>query len=215
MRTLICEGIGAFIVVEGWHLFLAVEVFSYRNPLESSQTWWTRHFLIEKIFINTHIFRNPLCAKIPFILGSKCVSQVFQHCSGVSWALVLYQPMDCGIVRPISWRSINLEFYPLQLPPHPIGPSLSSGRTCGVTIQDSRDDGSRFKIRELCPPLTGCPEAIMTHDTCHSSIGYYLRSKCRFVFHWILSHSSFLISLFFAETHCRSTSVVLVRDHSV
>ena len=28
MRTLICEGIGAFIVVEGWPLFLDVEVFS-------------------------------------------------------------------------------------------------------------------------------------------------------------------------------------------
>ena len=28
MRTSICEGIGAFIVVEGWHLFLGVEVFS-------------------------------------------------------------------------------------------------------------------------------------------------------------------------------------------
>ena len=28
MRTLICEGIGAFIVVEGWPLFLGVEVFS-------------------------------------------------------------------------------------------------------------------------------------------------------------------------------------------
>ena len=28
MRTLTCEGIGAFIVVEGWPLFLDVEVFS-------------------------------------------------------------------------------------------------------------------------------------------------------------------------------------------
>ena len=28
MRTLTCEGIGAFIAVEGWHLFLEVEVFS-------------------------------------------------------------------------------------------------------------------------------------------------------------------------------------------
>ena len=28
MRTLASEGIGAFIVVDGWHLFLAVEVFS-------------------------------------------------------------------------------------------------------------------------------------------------------------------------------------------
>ena len=28
MRTSISEGIGAFIVVEGWPLFLGVEVFS-------------------------------------------------------------------------------------------------------------------------------------------------------------------------------------------
>ena len=28
MRTLICEGIGDFIVVEDWPLFLGVEVFS-------------------------------------------------------------------------------------------------------------------------------------------------------------------------------------------
>ena len=69
--------------------------------------------------------------------------QVFQHCSGAGWALVLYRPMDCGPVRPISWRSVNLEFYPLQLPPHPMGPSPSSGRTRGVTVQDSGDNGSK------------------------------------------------------------------------
>ena len=28
MRTLICEGIEVFIVIEGWPLFLGVEVFS-------------------------------------------------------------------------------------------------------------------------------------------------------------------------------------------
>ena len=49
----------------------------------------------------------------------------------------------CGIVRPISWRSINLDFYPLQLPPHPMGPSSLSERTRGVTVQGSGDDGSK------------------------------------------------------------------------
>ena len=34
MRISICEGIGAFIVVEGWPLLLDVESFPYRNPLE-------------------------------------------------------------------------------------------------------------------------------------------------------------------------------------
>ena len=28
MRTLICKGFGVYIVVEGWHLFLGLEVFS-------------------------------------------------------------------------------------------------------------------------------------------------------------------------------------------
>ena len=28
MRTLTCEGIGTFIAVEGWPLFLEIEVFS-------------------------------------------------------------------------------------------------------------------------------------------------------------------------------------------
>ena len=67
MHTLICEGIGVFIVVEGWPPFLGVEVFPYRNHLALSQTWWTRYFLIEKILINMCIFRNPFCARIPLI----------------------------------------------------------------------------------------------------------------------------------------------------
>ena len=82
------------------------------------------------------------------------MSQVFQHCSGVSWALVLYWPMDYGTIRPISWRSVNLEFYPYQLPPHPMGPSPLSERTRGVIVQDSRDDdsksrGCRFKVHGM------------------------------------------------------------------
>ena len=53
--------------------------------------------------------------------------------------------MDCGTVRPISRRSINLEFYPLQLPPHPIGPSLSRGRTREVTVQSLGDNSSKSR----------------------------------------------------------------------
>ena len=29
------------------------------------------------------------------------MSQVFQHNSGLDWALVLYRPTDCGTVKPI------------------------------------------------------------------------------------------------------------------
>ena len=49
----------------------------------------------------------------------------------------------CGTVRPISWRSVNLDFYPLQLPPHLMGPSSFRGRTCGVSVQGLGDDGSK------------------------------------------------------------------------
>ena len=59
-----------------------------------------------------------------------------------------------------------------------------------MMVRNSGDDGSKargstvsIRTRELCPTLIGCPEAIMMHDTCHPSIGYYLGSKCRFVFH--------------------------------
>ena len=44
MRTSICEGIGAFIVVEGWHLFLGAEVFSLWDS-----TWIVPN-VINKIF---------------------------------------------------------------------------------------------------------------------------------------------------------------------
>ena len=36
MRILICEGIWAFIVVEGWHLFLGIEVFFLTEILLNS-----------------------------------------------------------------------------------------------------------------------------------------------------------------------------------
>ena len=59
-----------------------------------------------------------------------------------SWARPL-SAHECGIIRPISWRSINLEFYPLQLPPHPMGLSSLNGRSCGVTVPGSWVDGSK------------------------------------------------------------------------
>ena len=63
---------------------------------------------MEKILINVRIFWNTFFARVPFIKRSKRVSQVFQHSSSADWALVLYRPMDCGIVKPILQRSVDL-----------------------------------------------------------------------------------------------------------
>ena len=48
-----------------------------------------------------------------------------------------------GTVRPISEISVKLDFYPLQLPPHLMGPSSFIGRTHGVTVIGSGDDGPK------------------------------------------------------------------------
>ena len=76
--------------------------------------------------------------------------------------------------------------------------------------------GWQFKCEhhQLYKHLIGHPEAIMAHDTCRSLIGFYLRSKCCFIFHALflyIPESSLLISLFSVETYCQSTTVILVR----
>ena len=97
-------------------------------------------------------------------------------------------PWIVELLGPFHGWSVNLEFYPLQLPPHPMGSSPLSRRTRGVTFQgsggdDSKSRGWRFKIygmtvlirtHELYPPLTSCQETI--YDAWHVSS-----------FHWILS----------------------------
>ena len=40
--------------------------------------------------------------------------------------------------------------------------------------------------RQVYKVLTSCPEAFMALDTCHLSVGFYLGSKRRFVFHALL-----------------------------
>ena len=88
----------------------------------------------------------------------------------------------------------------------------------GMTVQRPVDWRFQCRCRQLCKCLTGCPEAIMAHDTCHSSIGFYLGSKRRFVFRALplyIPGSTFLISSFSAETYCQSTTVILVKDHPI
>ena len=54
----------------------------------------------------------------------------------------------------------------------------------GLWVDGSNDwvNGSNADVVSLYKHLTGCPEAIMAHDMCRSLIGFYLGSKCRFVF---------------------------------
>ena len=59
---------------------------------------------------------------------------------------------------------------------------VDDSNECGLTILMSVVDDSSADAVILCKHLTGCPEAIMAHDTCHSLIGFYLGSKHRFVF---------------------------------
>ena len=65
MRTLVSEGIGAFIVVEGWHIFLDLEFFSLK---ESLRAYFTEPFPsrsiskrgAQDIFLHTHEWRPSL-----------------------------------------------------------------------------------------------------------------------------------------------------------
>ena len=83
MRTSVCDGIGAFIVVESWPLLLGLEVFSllesswaylaesfpYRNPFEYHQTWRARHFLIYTILSGKQSCIKVINLPYPFSLN--------------------------------------------------------------------------------------------------------------------------------------------------
>ena len=43
-------------------------------------------------------------------------------------------------------------------------------------------DGWKRRGRQVYKHLTSCPKALMTHDTCRFTIGFYLGSKHHFVF---------------------------------
>ena len=51
MCTLVCKGLGVFIVAWGWHSFL----------------WQRRSFLVGEIFFNSHILRDPFLIGLSLI----------------------------------------------------------------------------------------------------------------------------------------------------
>ena len=87
----------------------------------------------------------------------------------------------CGTVRPISWRSVNLDFCPLQLPLHPMGLTSLSRRTHGVKVQGSGDDGSKACGSTVSIQI---PWTVSTPDRLFGS--HYVAWHMS-LFHWILS----------------------------
>ena len=84
MCTLICEGIGVFIVVESLPLLLGLQVFSlsefswayfagsfpYRNPFGYHQAWRARHFLIYAIMGGKQSFIKVVSLPYSFSLNA-------------------------------------------------------------------------------------------------------------------------------------------------
>ena len=176
---------------------------------------------------------------ILFVLGLRACRKNFPfRVFAIPWAYPL-SAHGHGSVRPnlmkvhaIFLPSSVAPFTPWVRQPWVEGPIGWRFKVLGMTIQSS-DDDSKFwgwRIKGLwvdgfnadamnCTlAMTGCPEAIMTHDTCHFSIGFFLGSKRRFVFRALplyISHASFLISPFSAETHYQSATIILVKKRSV
>ena len=141
------------------------------------------------------------------------------------WARPL-SALGRGSVRPTLWRSVNLDFCLLQLPPHPMGSSFLSGRTRGVTVQGSGDDSSK-----VCESIVSIwmswivptPDRLSeSHLWCVTCVALSLdlisdRNVASSCVHFLYKYHtpSPFISLLSAETHCQSTSVILVREHFV
>ena len=142
-----------------------------------------------------------------------------------NWARPLLT-LGRGFIKPTSWRSVNLDFYPLQLPPHPMGSSSLSGRTRGVTIKGSGDDSSKACGSTV---LVWMPWTVITLDRLSGSHLWRMTRVAlplEFSSDWSVASSSLhflykyhtpspLLSLLSAKTHCQSTSVILVREHSI
>ena len=114
--------------------------------LINPKTWWTSPFLIEKIFINARIFRNPLCARILFTLGFPSKFFIASIHNGPLHKLGL------PFIGPWTWirhahftRLVGLHFYPLQLPPSPLLVRHHwKGGPNGVMVKNLWVDNSRF-----------------------------------------------------------------------
>ena len=128
--------------------------------------WWTRHFLIEKIFINVHIFRNPLRARILSSLGLYGTCYKYSHLRFLSDTWPVGLSMLCSFMMDSSLAGLALKgpvllwpmmrnsstylrwdpstyISPLQLPPPLMGPSSFEWKD---PWGDSSRVGQRFRV---------------------------------------------------------------------
>ena len=112
MRTLACQGIGAFIVVEDRPLSLGVQVLSLQESLQRKPKRDGQVFsLIKKIFIKARIFQNPFWARILFTWGFHL--SFSQHLSIMDLCMSRARPSSTHayrLVRPISLSPFRLLF---------------------------------------------------------------------------------------------------------
>ena len=110
MRTSICEGIGAFIVVEGWHLFLGAEVFSL----------WDSTWIVPNVINKIFPCREDLYLGIPWWL-SVCRKYSPSSVFAVSIHNGPLHKLGLPFICPWTWirqahliGPVKLYFYPLQ-----------------------------------------------------------------------------------------------------
>ena len=141
MRTLICKGIRAFIVVESRLFLLGVEVFSLWDSTSSLFERGEQGFSLQRrSTFNVRDSQNHPCARIsilgfqgvlgnerqrPLIKGPYCVLQ--------RWAFNKRWIISTSTHQFQSGRLDRLIFYPLQLPPSPQGSVSLEQRNHGVT----------------------------------------------------------------------------------
>ena len=119
MRTLICEGIGAFIIVEGWPFFLNVEVFSLQDSTRVIPNVMGKTFPCRVgLSLSAYLLELSLYYDSNFLWNSigfqTCVTSILSHAR--PWALTYYRPMGQDPSGPMQRRFIMLFFTPLVAP---------------------------------------------------------------------------------------------------
>ena len=136
MRTLICEGVRSFIVVESWLFLLGLEVFSMWDSTSNSSERGEQGFLIEEIYFQRAcLLKSPLYLDFHFrILG---LFQAMSDRDLGSWALTvsfsdgpskrmgssLHRPNSSYPSGPLRQARQALYFIIFSCPLHPNGPS--------------------------------------------------------------------------------------------
>ena len=148
MRTLICEGIGAFIVVESWPLFLGVEVFSL---YESS---WIIPNVMDKTFpcregLSLMRVSSGILLVLGFLfpLGFYQDSGVLASNLSLGFCYALGSPIvgpGLGSVRPNIMKVRHANFYPFSCPFHPMVRHAWVDEPIGWQFNILGVDGLRF-----------------------------------------------------------------------